>query len=341
MIEDLKDRSKPELTDLLAALGQRPYRAGQIFRWLYREGAVKLSDMKNLPATLIKELAEEFYISKPRLLDEKVSRADGTAKYLLGLEDSNTIETVYIPEKKRSTVCVSSQVGCKRACSFCASSKAGFVRNLRPGEILNEVLYVRLNKKLPITNVVFMGIGEPFDNYDNVLKAIRILNSPDGLNIGARKMTVSTCGLIPGIERFAEEGLQVELSVSLHSADNDLRSRLVPANKRYPLPGLIKACKDYTARTNRIVTFEYVLMKGVNSSDEDAKKLAVLLMGIKCKVNLIRYNNIRALGYEAPSEGEAEAFLEALSAKGIVATLRKSKGEDIDAGCGQLRISRM
>jgi len=339
--QDIKDYSKEEAGQCLAALGHPPYRARQIFRWLYKEGVTSFDSMKDLPAPLRAELAKNLSISQPKLLDTKRSHLDGAAKYLVELEDGHAIETVYLPESRRSTVCVSSQVGCKHSCAFCASSILGFARNLRTGEIVNEILFIRLGQKLPVTHVVFMGIGEPFDNYDNVMKAVRTLNDPDGINIGARRITISTCGLIPGIERLSGEGLQVELSVSLHSADDHVRSRLVPINKKYPIKDLMAACKSYVGKTDRVVTFEYVLIKGVNSGPEDSAQLSKLLKGMKCKVNLIAYNQIRAQGFEAPSREEARAFLAALVSKGIRAMLRKSRGEDIDAGCGQLRISGM
>ncbi len=338
---DLKDYSKDELVNILASMNEPPYRAAQIFRWLYKEGVVRIDDMRNLPSPLRDALSKAFRISRPRLFDSKASKLDGTIKILLGLEDANAIETVYIPQGRRSTVCVSSQVGCRRSCAFCASSTVKFARNLFPREILNEILFIKMNKELPVTNIVFMGIGEPFDNYDNVIKAIRIMNDPDGLNIGARKITVSTCGLIPGIERLASENLQLELSVSLHSADDAVRTRLVPVNKRYPIGSLIESCRRYIGKTNRVITFEYVLIKGINTSRADALKLAKLLKGIKCKVNLIRYNQIKALGYETPSREEGRVFLDELIAKGLNATLRKSRGEDIDAACGQLRIAQV
>jgi 23S rRNA (adenine2503-C2)-methyltransferase len=233
-------------------------------------------------------------------------------------------------------------VGCKFGCSFCASAPFGFIRDLKTSEILDEVLAMKdLNRDSPVTNVVFMGIGEPLDNYDNVLKAIRILNDPDAFKIGARRITVSTCGVVPAIERLAGEKLQIELSVSLHSADDGIRSRLIPINKKYPLKELMAACKDYTKKTNRIITFEYVLIKGVNCSSSDASKLAALLRGLQCKVNTISYNQARAKGYEAPDPGEVKDFMRALKDKHVDALHRKSKGEDIDAGCGQLRISKL
>lgn len=339
---DIKDLSRLELEDSLAASGAETYRAKQIFRWLYKEGARSLDEMIDLPEDLRRKLKEKFHITHPVLLDSKRSAEDGTTKYLLKLEDDNAIETVFIPEKTRATICLSTQVGCKFACSFCASAPFGFVRNLKASEILDEVIFVKFkNPGLPITNLVFMGIGEPFDNYDNVLKAIRIFNDPDAFGIGARKITISTCGIIPGIRRLAKEGLQVELSVSLHSADEEIRSKLVPVNMRYHLKELISSCDEYIRDTNRVITFEYVLIKGANASAGDAMKLARLLKGMKCKVNTIVYNKVRIKDHAEPSSAEVMAFLKTLKDNGINAVHRKSRGEGIDAGCGQLRISRL
>ena len=215
------------------------------------------------------------------------------------------------------------------------------MRSLDAAEMLGEVLFVRSqNAATPLTNVVFMGIGEPFDNYDNVLKAIRTLNDPDGFAIGARRITISTCGIIPGIERLKGEGIQVELSISLHAATDKVRSRIVPANKRYPIADLVKACREYTRDTHRVITFEYVLLKGVNSSKADAERLAKLVAGMQCKVNAIAYNQVRALGYEKPDASEIAVFIDTLKARGVNAMLRRSRGEDVDAGCGQLRMAR-
>jgi 23S rRNA (adenine2503-C2)-methyltransferase len=298
--------------------------------------------MTDLPESLRHKLKSKFHITHPVMLDSRTSAADGTTKYLLKMEDASTIETVFLPEKERATICLSTQVGCKFACSFCASAPFGFVRDLKASEILDEVLFVKsVNPAVPVTNLVFMGIGEPLDNYDNVLKAVRIFNDPDAFGIGARKITISTCGIIPGIKRMEKEGLQVELSVSLHSADDGVRSKLVPVNKRYPIKELIASCREYIERTDRVITFEYILIKGANASLSDAMKLARLLRGMKCKVNTITYNKIRIKEYTEPSSAEARAFLKILKDNGIKATHRKSKGEDIDAGCGQLRISRL
>jgi len=338
---DIKNLSKDELEKALAKIGEEPYRAAQIFRWLYKAGVKSFDEMTDIGKELREKLKSKFRLTKLILLDSKHSLVDGTTKYLFKLEDSNTIESVFLPEDKRVTLCLSSQVGCKFGCAFCASAPFGFVRNLKASEILDEALFIKdQNPSSVTTNIVFMGIGEPLDNYDNVMKAIRVLNDEDAFKIGARKITISTCGIIPGIERLSDEKLQVELSVSLHSADDDARSKLVPVNKRYRLKDMIAACKNYVKKTKRIITFEYVLIKDVNVSDKDAADLARLLKGMTCKVNTISYNQIRAKGYEAPSNEDVKIFINVLKKRGINVMRRKSKGEDIDAGCGQLRISK-
>ncbi len=339
---DIKNLSKEGLGNALLAMGEDKYRTRQIFSWLYKSGARSFDEMTDLSQGLRLALARRFHITEVVILDSKRSASDSTAKYLLKLEDGNTIETVLIPEPRRKTICLSSQVGCKFACAFCASAPFGFIRNLKVSEILDQVMAVKAkNPDCPITNLVFMGIGEPLDNYDNVMSAVRIFNDKGAFHIGARKMTISTCGLIPGIEGLARERIQIELSVSLHSADDKMRTRLVPINKIYPLKDLIEACRDYTEKTKRIVTFEYVLIRGLNSSADDAVKLARLLKGMKCKVNTILYNQVKALGHEAPSRKETLSFVNILRKESIAVTHRRSKGEDIDAGCGQLRISRL
>lgn len=339
---DIKNISKDELIKELVKIGERPYRAIQIFRWLYKAGVRSFDEMTDLNKELREKLQDRFHITKIISLDSKRSLIDGTTKYLLKLEDSHTIESVFLPEDERVTLCISSQVGCKFGCSFCASAPFGFIRNLKASEILDEAIFIKIhNKDRDIKNIVFMGIGEPLDNYNNVIRAVRVLNDKDAFNIGARKITISTCGIIPGMKKLIEEKLQIELSVSLHSADDKIRSRLVPINRRYPLSDLMAVCKDYTRQTKRIITFEYILMKGINASEGDAFKLARLLGGLMCKVNIIAYNQIKAKGYEAPAIEGVKNFIRTLKSRGINAMLRKSKGEDIDAGCGQLRISKL
>lgn len=339
---DIKSLSRTELEARIKEIGAERFRAAQVFHRLYRAGALHFDEMTDLPSELREELKRRFHITHLTLLDSRRSKIDGTTKYLLKLEDGNTIETVLLPERERATICLSTQVGCKYGCLFCASARAGFVRHLSVSEILEEVLFVmREDPGRRITNLVFMGIGEPFDNYDNVMKAIRILNDPDAFNVGARRITLSTCGVIPGIKRFEKEGLQVELSVSLHSADDLVRTRIVPANKRYPLKDLVAACREYIEKTNRVITFEYVMIKGVNMARRDAELLLKLLRGMKCKVNLISYNQVRAIGYEVPDDREIKDFMSVLKSARLNVTRRNSKGEEIDAGCGQLRISKM
>lgn len=340
--KSIKSLSGPELEGALSASGHEPYRAGQIFRWLYKNAVSSFDEMTDISASLRQALDSQFYISSPETLDLKKSSSDGTTKYLFKLEDAGTIESVLIPERERNTICLSSQVGCKFACNFCASAPFGFVRNLSQAEIIDEVISVkRANPGRNITNLVFMGIGEPFDNYDNVLRAIRVFNDKDAFHIGARKITISTCGVVPGIEKLSKEGLQVELSVSLHSANESVRSTLLPVNKLYGLKELMAACKDYIRATGRIITFEYVLLDGVNSSEESAVELVHLLKGIKCKVNAISYNRVPGKPYREPPADVIKEFMERLKDGGVNAIHRKPKGEDIDAGCGQLRISRL
>jgi len=336
---DIKNISLAELAKILKGSGHAPYRARQIFKWLYVRSARSFEDMKDLPEDLRALLKKNFHIMRFSVLDSRRSALDGTTKYLFKLEDVNTIETVFLPEAERNTICLSSQVGCKYGCKFCASAPFGFIRNLTSSEIIEEVLAVKsLHPGARITNLVFMGIGEPMDNYDNVLKAVRIFNSKDALNIGARRITLSTCGIIPGIEALEKEALQIELSVSLHSAKDDVRSALVPVNKKYPIKPLISACRHYTEATGRVITFEYVLLEGINSSKADALELVKLLKRMMCKVNIISYNDIKAEGYSESSPG---TFIKILRDNGLNVTRRKSKGADIDAGCGQLRISRL
>lgn len=339
---DIKSLSREELVRELAGLRIERYRIDQIYRWLYKEGVKSFDDMRDLPSNLREGIKKKFHIIHHAVLDKKVSAADGTTKFLFKLEDGNSIETVYLPEDDRVTLCLSTQVGCKFKCAFCASSPHGFIRNLSCSEILEEVISVRReHPDKNITNIVFMGIGEPFDNYDNLMRSIRILNDKRAFNIGARRITISTCGLVPGIKMLEGENLQVELSVSLHSPTDEVRSKIVPVNKRYPIKELMDTCREYTARTGRVITFEYVLLNNTNASVDDARSLAALLDGMKCKVNVIAYNQVKQRGFEKPSDPEIGAFMNVLRRERVNATRRKSKGEDIDAGCGQLRIAKM
>jgi 23S rRNA (adenine2503-C2)-methyltransferase len=294
--------------------------------------------MSNLPAELRLKMKEKFYIVGFKLVKKSIS-ADQTQKLLLGLSDGNLIESVIIPADDRVTGCVSAQAGCKYACGHCASGVLGFKRDLSCGEILEQVLLIKCNSEgNKLTHIVFMGTGEPLDNYDNVLKAIRVINSKEALNIGQRRITISTCGLIPRIRQLAKEGLQIELSVSLHAADDVTRSRIMPVNKKYPLKELISALREYIKITNREVTFEYTMIKGLNSDTQSAKNLVTLLKGMECKVNLIPCNPIKELGLEPPGKVDILLFRDVLIKADVNVTLRASRGQDIEAACGQLRL---
>ena len=340
-MQDIKELSLKELEDKLLSWESPKYHAKQILSWIYQKGAYEFSSMSNLPASLRNTLGKEFYILGLELADLQKS-SDGTTKSLFELNDGNLIEAVSIPAAKRVTGCISSQAGCKFACEFCASGLKGFKRNLTSGEILDEVLYLKNNQQGgQLTHIVFMGTGEPLDNYDNVLKAVRIINSPDAFNIGARRITISTCGVIPGIKRLQEEDLQIELSISLHAADDKLRSRIMPVNQKYPLVDLIKCCDEYINRTNRQITFEYILVKDLNSDLASAQKLVMLLKSLRlAKVNLIPANPIvKSSGRIVPPSGqEVLSFKDYLFKAGLNVTLRRERGQDIDAACGQLRF---
>lgn len=321
---------------------QPAFRAKQIFDWLYGKLVSSFDEMKNLPAELRALLAEHFVFQCLEKLETTGEKGE-TQKLLFKLSDKEMIETVIIPAPRRgtNTVCVSSQVGCVYGCAFCASGQKGVIRNLTVGEIIGEVMEVaRLLGERP-NNVVFMGIGEPFDNYEAVMKAVRILNHPDGLNIGARKITVSTCGVVPGIERFADEGLQVELSVSLHAPDEQTRSSLMPVNETWPMAELMDACAAYTEKTNRIITFEYTLIKDVNDSVEQARELVQLLRRLPCRVNLIPLSPVEEFEGERPERETMQIFFQTLEKAHINTTLRDSKGSNLKAACGQLRSRRI
>jgi 23S rRNA (adenine2503-C2)-methyltransferase len=332
---DIKDRSLEDLQGALPCMGGEAYRAKQIFSWLYKKGVVSFSEMANLPDPLIKRLEDSYGINKLYMSKRLVSR-DKTEKFLFKLSDGKHIETVLIYAKDRETLCVSSQVGCKFACSFCASGRMGFQRDLMPSEIIGQAEYATRDLGRNITNYVFMGMGEPLDNYENVAKAIGIMTGKEGLGISARRVTLSTCGIVPGIERLAASDMSINLSISLHAADNKLRDRLVPVNKRYPLEELIKSCESYLKKKGRTITLEYVMIKGMNISAGDADRLAKIALKLRAKVNLIKYSGISGSDHEAPGGEEAVLFVERLKKKKINVTLRRSRGQDIQAACGQL-----
>lgn len=336
MQQDLKNLNIIELQAILKGWGAPGYNAKQIFNWIFKLGARDFSVMSDLSVGLRKHLEDNFFILGSKIAKQQDS-IDGTQKFLIRLPDANLIEAVIIPAEGRVTGCISSQVGCKYACTFCASGQSGFKRNLASGEILEEILLLNFVKKL--THIVFMGTGEPLDNYDEVLRAIRAINSPDGIGIGARRITISTCGVIPAMKKLAQEKLQIELSISLHAASDLIRSRFMPVNKKYPLKALMAACQDYIKKTDRQITFEYVLIKGFNSDLQSVKDLAKILKPLRlAKVNLIPSNPIKEMNVQPPGKLEVLYFKDYLIKQGIQVTLRKSRGQDIDAACGQLRL---
>ena len=337
-MQDIKELTIRELEEVLEDCKYQKFHARQIFSWIYQKGASEFETMSDLSVGLKKLLREHFYILGLRLSQLCTSR-DGTQKLLLELPDKQFIEAVSIPQEKRVTGCLSTQVGCKFACRFCASGALGFRRNLTCGEILEQVWWLKNEScEHKLTHLVFMGIGEPLDNYDFVLRAARIINAKEAFNIGARRITISTCGIIPGIKRLATEGLQIELSVSLHSADEKIRSRLMPLNQKYPLAELLSTCREYIQKTNRQVTFEYILIKDINSDLLNAQKLVRILKGLKAKVNLIPANVLKEYAIEPPNKLDILLFRDCLLKSGIDVTLRKERGQDISAACGQLRL---
>ncbi len=338
MAEEIRDLTLKELEARFAKLGIERYRAAQVFRWLYVKGVDDLSQMTNLPAPLRARLAASFVIGG--MDAEKVQKAaDGVCKFLFRLKDGARIEGVAIPHEGRWTACLSTQVGCRFGCAFCASGASGFKRNLSAAEIVGQLLAVRRHlPEDPVSHVVFMGVGEPLDNYDNLLRSVRILNEEKGLHLGIRRMTVSTCGLAGAITRLAGEGLELELSVSLHAATDEKRSEILPVNRLDPLKRLLPAVKTYIEETGRKVTFEYVLLGSYNTSVEDARGLVKLVRGMNVKINLIPYNEAQTRGaFQAPTKLEALFFKSYLSRHGIDVTLRRPRGGDIRAACGQLR----
>ncbi|MDD5565723.1 MAG: 23S rRNA (adenine(2503)-C(2))-methyltransferase RlmN [Candidatus Omnitrophica bacterium] len=338
MKPNIKNVTLEELSGRLTQWGYPQFHARQIFSWMYQKNVLEFKDMTNIPSSLRKKLIDNYCCSEMKIA-KIIESNDGTRKLLLAVHGNECIEAAFIPAEKRATGCLSCQVGCGFSCAFCASGSRGLTRNLSSGQILDEVVYLkRCAPTYLLSHVVFMGMGEPFDNYDNVLKAARVINADYGLRIGARRITISTCGIPEGIKRLAKENLQIELSVSLHAADDTIRSALMPVNRRYPLSRLFDAIKEYVKATNRQVTFEYIVVDGVNNGLNDAAKLQSLLKGLNCKVNLIPYNPVEASRLKAPSRERVREFKGFLEKRGITVTVRRSRGQDIDAACGQLRM---
>ena len=335
-MKNIKDYNLEELKAELVSIGEKSFRAEQIFKWLYIDKVKSFDEMTNLSLNLREKLKENYDICNFKIL-KKLESKDGTKKYLFELSDENAIESVLMEYHFGKTVCVSSQIGCKMGCKFCASTGIPFERNLTSGEIIEQIIAIEQDTNSKISNVVFMGIGEPMDNYDNVLNAIRILNNPKGLNIGARHISVSTSGVVPKIYQFADEDIQCTLSISLHSANNETRSSMMPVNNAYNIQELMKACNYYIEKTNKRISFEYALAKDNNDNLKDADELINLIKGMLCHVNLIPINKIENGKYTKSSLENIMKFRDYLNEHGIVATIRRELGSDIDAACGQLR----
>ena len=335
---DIKSMTQQELSQFLKELGEPAFRAKQVFTWLHR-GAASFDEMTNLSKSLREKLKGRCFITAHVVARKQESRLDGTIKYLWELSDGNCIETVLMQYHHGNTVCISSQVGCRMGCAFCASTIAGKVRDLRPSEMLDQVMFTQLDSGRTVSNIVLMGIGEPLDNMANVLRFLELVNHPDGMNIGMRHISLSTCGVVPGIDALAEQQLQLTLSVSLHAPDSETRSRIMPVNRAYDVELLFDACHRYFEKTGRRISFEYAMIDGVNDNDWQADLIAKKLRGMPGHVNLIPLNDVVESPYK-PSRRVA-AFQKRLESHGITATVRRSLGGDIDASCGQLRRKAM
>jgi len=337
---NLMDMTLEDLEKMLSDMGQPKFRAKQIFKWA-NSGIQSIDDMTNLSKQFRQELSQVCNISRIKLVNKLQSEIDSTAKYLFELEDGNLIESVLMEYKYGFTACISSQAGCRMGCNFCASTGADFSRNLTASEMMDQVMTMQEDSGNRIGHVVLMGIGEPLDNYDNVIKFLRIINHSDGLMIGLRNISLSTCGIVPKILQLAKENIPITLSVSLHSAIDDKRSAMMPINKSFCIDKLISACKIYTERTKRRITFEYAMISGENDSEQDAKELSGLLKGMLCHVNLIPVNSIQGNGYKRSSRIHIDKFKNIMESRGIETTVRRELGSDINAACGQLRRNRL
>lgn len=337
-MNNLLDYTLDELKVWMSENGESAFRGKQILSWIYK-GVMDFKDMKNIPKSLIKKLEENFTIIMPEIIEVYKSELDGTEKFLLGFSDGNLIESVLMRYKHGNSICISTQVGCRMGCKFCASTIEGRVRNLTTGEILSEVIAVQNYIGERISNIVLMGSGEPLDNYDNVIKFLEVVSADYGLNIGQRHITLSTCGIVPKIYELADKELSITLAISLHAFSDDKRKEIMPIANKYAISELLEACKYYLNKTNRRITFEYALVKGVNDGVEDAKALGKLLRGMLCHVNLIPVNEIKENTFKRSSKKAIDDFSEILKNQGIEVTTRREMGSDINAACGQLRRS--
>lgn len=334
---DIKSFDKKELEAFLVSLGEKPFRAKQIYPWLHVKHISSFSQMTDISKKLIEKLEETCELTVLKKVEMQCSKIDGTRKYLFALADGNMVESVLMRYKHGNSVCISSQVGCRMGCSFCASTLDGLVRNLTAGEMLDQIYRIQEDTGERVSNLVVMGIGEPLDNYENLLKFIRLLSDEHGLHISQRNITVSTCGLVPNMRKLAEEKLQITLALSLHASSQEKRTSLMPVAKTYEIHELMEACSYYFVQTGRRITFEYSLVSGVNDTKQDALQLAALIKGMNCHVNLIPVNPIKERSYVQPDMQSVRAFKENLEKYGINVTIRREMGRDIDGACGQLR----
>jgi len=333
---NLKDLTFEELKTFLSDLGEKPFRAKQIFAWLHR-GVESFDEMTNISVKLRNSLSQVSYISKLKVARKLESAIDETKKYLFELEDGNYVESVVMYYKHGITICISCQVGCRMGCKFCASTIGGLVRSLTPGEILDQVLYCQKDIGERISNIVMMGIGEPLDNFDNVVKFLQNVNNENGINIGYRHISLSTCGIVPNIKKLMDLNFPLTLSISLHAPNDEIRNNIMPVNKAYNIDELLEACREYGKVTKRRISFEFALIKGVNDNAETAHELAKKIKGILCHVNLIPVNNVEENQFEKPSKTKINEFMNILEKYSIPVTVRRELGSDINASCGQLR----
>lgn len=335
-MKNIKSMLPEEIEAEFAAMGEPKYRAKQVFKWLSR-GVSSFDEMSDISKSLREKLKAEYSLYTPKVLSKQVSKLDGTIKYLWELYDGNAVETVVMSYEHGNTVCVSSQVGCRQACAFCASTIGGLVRCLEPSEILDEVLFSQIDSGKPISNIVLMGIGEPLDNFDNVMKFLKLVNHPDGMNIGMRHISLSTCGITEKFDELAEQNLQITLAVSLHAPDDETRSKIMPANRGRGVDELIACCKRYYEKTGRRISFEYAMIDGVNDTEYHAHLLAKRAREVGAHVNLIPLNHVEESKYGPSTPGRMKAFIKILEDAGVNATVRRKLGGDVDASCGQLR----
>ena len=333
---NLKSLTQQELADILKELGQPGFRAKQVYTWLHK-GVRSYDEMTNLPKNLRDVLAEKYPINAPKVVRKQESQRDGTIKYLWELSDGNCVETVLMRYHYGNTVCISTEVGCRMGCAFCASTIGGLVRRLEPFEMLDEVLFTQIDSGLPVSHIVLMGIGEPLDNFDNVMRFLELVNSPDSMNISMRHISLSTCGLVPKIDELAKRKLQISLAISLHGPNNEIRNQIMPVNKAYPIDELLDACRRYYAATSRRIHFEYAMIDGVNDSEENAKELLRRLKGLPAHINMIPLNHVEESPLKPSSKAAIARFQKILEDGGVTATIRRTLGGDIDASCGQLR----